>query len=277
MNPTIFNNQIFKEKFIPFLDELSLSILNIYHADFTTWNKHDKTDGSPLTAADLLAHQKITDFLTHHFPTLPIISEENESFPDQNSSLFWLVDPIDGTKEFIQKRKEFTINIALVQNEKVIFGCIWSPALNEGAWGFIEEGAFIRIGKTPQGPWQVEKISPNPDVSKFRVGVSLSHADPKVLDWGNQFENPEFIGIGSSLKFVRLAQNQIEYYPRFQNLNTWDIAAGHAIVKSSGGNVYLLGTEQEIHYICTQNRTELFLGIAPGIKLLNPAFEKDNR
>jgi 3'(2'), 5'-bisphosphate nucleotidase len=194
-----------------------------------------KSDNSPLTLADRKSHDIISKGLKEIFPEIPVLSEEGKSIPfalRSQWSSFWLVDPLDGTKEFIKRNGEFTINIALMERNFPSAGVVFAPALdilyhaNNGA-------AFKRERSGSPGRIQVD--------CEARGGLvaaqSRSHASPEEQDFLNKLGVTKTIQIGSSLKFCLIAEGKAHVYPRFGPMMEWDSAAGHAVVEQAGGKV----------------------------------------
>lgn len=210
-------------------------ILKIYESgDFSI---EAKSDDSPLTLADKVAHNKIVSYLEE--TKLPILSEEGRdiSYEERkNWEYFWLVDPLDGTKEFIKKNGEFTVNIALIHNGEPILGVVYPPVIGEMYWGVKGTGSF----KEKNG--EVEKIHTTKkslSESGLRVVASRSHMSPETEKYVSKLDKPEVVSKGSSLKFLLVASGEADVYPRFGPTMEWDTAAAHAIVTEAGGRVTL--------------------------------------
>ena len=207
-------------------------VLEIYKSkDFEIKTKKDK---SPLTRADLISHEIICKGLSKNYPDIPILSEESiDSFSISNSdSLFWCIDPIDGTKEFIKRNDEFTINIALIFNKKPILGVIYAPALDQLYYASKGKGSFYETKNFSK------KITVKKDNKhNFVFAVSRSHISEKTLNFLDLFKSNTIKKIGSSLKLCEIARGNVDCYPRFGPSSLWDIAAGHIIVKEAGGFV----------------------------------------
>ncbi|MDX2308708.1 MAG: 3'(2'),5'-bisphosphate nucleotidase CysQ [Hyphomicrobium sp.] len=200
-----------------------------------------KTDGSPVTAADEAAERIITAGLAELFPRLPVVAEERvaaDDVPTDLGSRFVLVDPLDGTKEFVDGRPEFTVNIAIVENGAPVTGVIVAPAMGEGfagghgtAWAFRCDADGLR---------DVETIRARPRASQLAAVVSRSHATPETLGYLEQFAVAEQLSYGSSLKLAKIAEGKADIYPRLGRTMEWDIAAGDAILRAAGGFVTTL-------------------------------------
>ncbi|SNS55613.1 3'(2'),5'-bisphosphate nucleotidase [Ekhidna lutea] len=210
-----------------------VEILKIYESgDFSI---EAKSDDSPLTRADKAAHNKIVSFLES--TDIPILSEEGRNIPYEERSkweYFWMVDPLDGTKEFIKRNGEFTVNIALIHNGVPILGVVHPPVIGELYWGLDGKGAFIeKNGK-------VEKLkvsNKSLEDSGLKVVASRSHMSDQTQEFVNSLKDPEVVSKGSSLKFLLVASGDADVYPRFGPTMEWDTAAAHAIVTEAGGSV----------------------------------------
>jgi 3'(2'), 5'-bisphosphate nucleotidase len=187
-----------------------------------------KTDHSPLTAADTAANKIITEGLQKSFPEVPVLSEENKITPyetRQNWQRFWLVDPLDGTKEFIKRNGEFTVNIALIENNLPILGVIAIPAREE-IWFGDKNGSFKR-----NIPANETVRLPYTKTSTVTAAISRSHSSDKEQKALQKLGVNKTIAAGSSLKFCLVAAGEADYYLRLGNTYEWDTAAGHAIVR----------------------------------------------
>lgn len=211
-------------------------IMAIYENDFAIYEKQDT---SPLTEADLAAHNVIVDALTAE-SDLPILSEESADISwDERKQWqsYWLVDPLDGTKEFIKKNGEFTVNIALIENGKPTMGIVYAPALNKSYVGIVGEGAWTEIDGMFT-PITAKKHSGN-DVWKI-VG-SRSHQSPEIQNLLAQLEGEtELVAMGSSLKLCLVAEGEAHLYPRLGPTSEWDTGAAHAVAIAAGARVTVL-------------------------------------
>ena len=196
-----------------------------------------KSDNSPVTMADLASHNIITDALSELLPSIPIVSEENTeliNLDKTNYSTFWLIDPLDGTKEFIHRNGEFSINIALIDKNEPQFGLICSPMIQTIYLGIKHNGAF-------KYSRQGNKILLT-DVKSMLEGLSVlhsrSHDSPLALmPHLPNLPIKEFIPLGSALKFCALAEGKAHVYPRLSGSMEWDTAAGHALLMATGGRI----------------------------------------
>jgi 3'(2'), 5'-bisphosphate nucleotidase len=201
-----------------------------------------KTDGSPVTAADQAAEDIILAALARLTPEIPVVAEEamaNGHGPQAVGSRFWLVDPLDGTREFLSGNGEFTVNIALIENGRPILGVVVAPALGQ-SYGGHEPGTAILADGTGERPIRVRAI---PEEGETVVG-SRSHGDPVAMErFLADRRVSAFRAAGSSLKLCLLAQGEADLYPRFGPTMEWDIAAGHAVLQAAGGQVLTLDGE----------------------------------
>lgn len=244
-------------------EEAGNAILEVYnHPDSV--NVTQKDDRSPLTQADLAANAVIVAGLQKHFPTIPILSEEEKETPweiRQHWEYNWCVDPLDGTKEFIKRNGEFTVNIALIHQGEPIYGIIHAPVLGVTAWGTKGEGAYYwEKGKPVQA---LNYVASPEDGLKFVV--SRSHLTPEVEQYLSRWPNPEAKSSGSSLKFLLLATGQAQIYPRLAPTMEWDTAAGQAILEAAGGQVIDQSTGKPMRYNRENLRNNYFVAAANGI------------
>lgn len=234
---------------LPAIREASAAEMQYFHHGYAVQIKRDET---PVTSADLAANKILVDALKTLYPEIPVVSEESDApCSEFFKESFFLVDPLDGTSDFISGRKEFTVNVALVEQGKVVLGIVAVPALNELFYGYRGKAFCASLDdvklqniKTLQ---LLDRYSPFESKSKPRVLVSVSHVEPQTEDHLQKISG-ERIPVGSSLKFLRIAEGFADYYPRAISLHEWDIAAGHGVLKAAGGNVYRFGTQNEVEY-----------------------------
>ncbi|MDD3020367.1 MAG: 3'(2'),5'-bisphosphate nucleotidase CysQ [Alphaproteobacteria bacterium] len=213
-------------------DHAGRKIMEVYaREDFGTQRK---TDHSPVTDADLAANRIIVDALKDLTPEIAIVSEE-ESFKPEGHSAFWLVDPLDGTREFIKRNGEFTVNIALVVDQTPILGVIVAPALGVAYTGGIGLAARKR---DDSGQWFEISVKEPMSDRDIKIAGSKNHMTDASRHWIKaNCPDSEVIGIGSSVKFCLIAEGAAHFYPRFGQTMEWDTAAGHAILNAAGGSV----------------------------------------
>mgnify|MGYP001193351762 FL=1 len=218
------------------------AILDIYD---TSFDVEAKSDNSPLTQADKNSHLIIEKGLKSLFPNIPILSEEgaNISYTERKAwDCFWLVDPLDGTKEFVKKNGEFTVNIALIKNGVSIFGSVYAPHLEELFWAFKGMGSWKIKSKENQ-----IRIKTKSNIKK-RIVISRSHPNEKVTQYINQYDDYKLIRMGSSLKLCCIAEGKADIYPRLGPTSEWDIAAAQCIVEEAGGTVLQYESHKPLRY-----------------------------
>lgn len=217
---------------LPIVRAAGEEIMQIYATDFAV---RGKADTSPVTEADERAEALILAALTKLAPDIPIVSEEAASagFTPKLTERFWLVDPLDGTKEFISRNGEFTINIALIEGNTPLLGAVFAPALNRLFAGVVGQGAFVETDGVRQ-PITVRQPPPE----GLTVVASRSHGDADALDaFLNGRKVAELRSAGSSLKICLVASGEADLYPRLGRTMEWDIAAGHAVLAAAGGGI----------------------------------------
>ena len=210
-------------------------IMKIYETDFNT---RTKTDASPVTEADEKAEVLILKGLAKHFPEIPVVAEEAAAAGKlpEIADQFFLVDPLDGTKEFISRNGEFTVNIAVIQNGTPYMGVVYAPALDTLYCGELNNGAGKCQPSGQQPIWQSISVRNTP-VTGATVLASRSHRDAATDEYLATIKVAELIGAGSSLKFCTIAEGKADLYPRFGRTMEWDTAAGHAVLTAAGGKV----------------------------------------
>ncbi|WP_417513646.1 3'(2'),5'-bisphosphate nucleotidase CysQ [Marinobacter sp.] len=216
-------------------DEASAKVLRIYQSDFKVNYKEDE---SPITAADIASHEIIVKGLRNLSQDIPILSEEGAqaSWEERKQwRRFWLVDPIDGTKEFTQRSGEFTVNIALIENGEPVMGVVTAPALKEAFWGIKGEGAHRR-----DRSGQIHRIRVAEPPATKRVIASKNHMNDETRNFIRALGAHKTLQAGSSLKFCRIAEGHADIYPRMGPTSEWDTAAAHAVLLAAGGNVHTL-------------------------------------
>lgn len=222
---------------LPILREASQIILDIY-ADETRFNTEIKGDDSPLTEADRKANRMICDALQDYFPDIPIISEENKAVPYAERSRydrFFLVDPLDGTKEFIKRNGEFTVNIAYIEGHHPVGGFVYVPCTDMAYMAERTKGAFA-IDKNDQKTGLRSKPFHLTDPG-LKLVASRSHMDPLTQKIMSLLDAPEVVSTGSSLKFLLIAEGKAHFYPRLAPTMEWDTAAAQCVLEEAGGSV----------------------------------------
>ena len=222
------------------------NIMEVYNSTESI-NYERKADDSPLTIADKKSHNTIIDFLKD--TDIDIISEESKSIEYQerkNWEEYWLIDPLDGTKEFIKKNGEFTVNIALIKNNKPHLGIVYCPVKKILYWNDNDKKVFKREKEETR---KIKKRKPiNENEEGLRVVVSRSHMSEETSEYVNKLTRPELISCGSSLKFLYIADNKADIYPRFGPTMEWDTAAAHSILNALEIHVINLDTGRELSY-----------------------------
>ena len=228
------------------------AIMDIYQSE--DFNIEAKGDGSPLTLADKAANDIIIKNLNLHYPEIPVLSEEGRNIPyaeRKNWNQFFIVDPLDGTKEFIKRNGEFTVNIALIQNGKPTAGVVYAPALgrlyacyfdqNKANWDLIIDN---NVNMITQIPTTLE--------TPFKIVASRSHNSPEteafIQEMRNLHGEVELVSMGSSLKICLVAEGSAHVYPRLGPTMEWDTAAAHTIALATGCTVLEHETQQELTY-----------------------------
>lgn len=237
------------KKIISIAEEAGKEIMEIYSTD--DFAVVDKSDNSPLTKADKASNAVIVAALKEQYPDIPIISEENKLLgydERKNWKYFWLVDPLDGTKEFIKKNGEFTVNIALVRDGKPVLGVVGIPARNEMYYAVEGKGAFKINADGSEIKLHVQPLKSN----EIALIGSRSHPSPEfdayLKDMESRYATVNFVPAGSSLKFCLVAEGKADVYPRLGPTMEWDTAAGHALVLEAGARVKIYGDDRDLQY-----------------------------
>lgn len=206
------------------------AIMRVYESD--DFDVQQKGDESPLTKADLAAHNVICDGLKALAMQYPIISEESSDISWEQRKhwqRYWLVDPLDGTKEFIKRNGEFTVNIALIENGEPILGVVYAPVLDAMYIGERNKGASLN--------GEIIRVEQN-EPETLRIVGSRSHASQETTDWLEQLGKPyEIVAMGSSLKICLVAEGKADIYPRLGPTCEWDTGAAHAVLNGAGGTI----------------------------------------
>lgn len=208
-------------------------ILDIYDSKYTIKHKQDNT---PLTTADLAADKIIRTALRELTPEIPILTEESEvvAFSTrQQWHRYWLVDPLDGTREFIKRNGEFTVNIALIENHSSILGVINVPVLHTDYFAWRNAGAFKQSTEQTAQAIHTRKA----DLNNLTIAGSRSHANEKLKRYYEKLGDVEILSVGSSLKSCMVAEGVVDLYPRLGLTSEWDTAAAHCIVNEAGGHI----------------------------------------
>ncbi|MEJ2396741.1 MAG: 3'(2'),5'-bisphosphate nucleotidase CysQ [Gammaproteobacteria bacterium] len=213
--------------------EAGQRIMTIYNQDFSIVQKDDN---SPVTEADMAAHALIDDGLEELAPEYPMLSEESASIPFEDRArweYYWLVDPLDGTREFIKRNGEFTVNIALIHQHRAILGVVYAPALSTCYYAAQGLGAFKQQGEQAAVPIQVQSRRHD----KVIVAGSRSHRGESLNRFLDKLGDYELLSMGSALKSCLVAEGAADIYPRLGPTSEWDTAAAHCIVEEAGGRL----------------------------------------
>jgi 3'(2'), 5'-bisphosphate nucleotidase len=261
------------ETLIPLLRRLALEagdrILEVYNGpDFDV---RSKGDASPVTEADEAADAIISAGLRAAFPEVPLITEEQAASHAQTASTFFIVDPLDGTKEFVQRRGDFTVNIAYVQNGVPTHGVVYAPAKGRlfytpAVGGSVEEmGPFDLTLKEPPRLKPIHVATP--DNAALMVVASKSHRDQATDDYISRYQVRDMTSAGSSLKFCLVATGEADLYPRLGRTMEWDTAAGDAVLRGAGGRVVRFDDHTPLGYGKPGWDNPFFIAYAPGVVL----------
>ena len=221
------------------IESAGREIVTIYRRDFEI---ETKADDSPLTEADMASHHALVDLLKIQTPEIPVLSEESGEIPYEMRggwARYWLIDPLDGTKEFIKKSGEFTLNVALIENGVPVIGIVHAPALDKGVttwWGQVGEGAWKQVkGEQPRAIHV--RALPDPEQEPWKVVGSRSHGAAEFETFCADLPNNQRVSMGSSLKLCLVAEGEADLYPRLAPTCEWDTAAAQAVVAAAGGEV----------------------------------------
>ena len=226
------------------------AIMSVYARGFSV---RRKDDDSPLTEADTAAHRVIEGRLHSEFPGIPVLSEEAAEIAPyalrREWDRYWLVDPLDGTKEFVKRNGQFTVNIALMERGQPIAGVVYAPARDWMYWGSAGAGAFKADAQGQASPIRCSEI---PASGTLRVVGSSSHLSPETRSYidglRSRYSEISFVAMGSSLKICLVAEGLADLYPRLAPTMEWDTAAAHAVLNAAGGRLFEHGTGRELRY-----------------------------
>lgn len=258
-------------KLVPIIRQLALkagdAIMAIY--DGPDFEIRTKGDASPVTAADEAADAVIFAGLRKAFPDVPLITEEQATSHKVTAQTFLIVDPLDGTKEFIQRRGDFTVNIAYVENGVPVAGVVYAPAKGRLFYTRPDGAAVEETGpfaKDEPGPLRALRVS-QPDNAGLMVVASKSHRDQATDDYIGRYGVRDMTSAGSSLKFCLVATGEADLYPRLGRTMEWDTAAGDAVLRGAGGHVVRFDDHQPLTYGKPGWDNPFFIAYAPGVVL----------
>jgi 3'(2'), 5'-bisphosphate nucleotidase len=214
------------------------AIMQVYATDFGVIKKDDQ---SPLTEADLAAHRIIVSALAELTPQIPILSEESEAINYETRrdwQQYWLIDPLDGTREFVKRNGEFTVNIALIDRQKSVLGVVYAPVTALLYFAVANQGAYKQCATAPAQRINSKAL----DLKQPIVAGSRSHSEASMQRFMHNLEKscataPELISMGSSLKICLVAEGLADVYPRLGPTSEWDTAAGHCVLQEAGGDI----------------------------------------
>lgn len=249
--------------------EAGQAIMEVYDRD--DFDVKSKDDASPVTEADEAADALISAGLRADFPDMPLVTEEQAATHNLDVKTFLIVDPLDGTKEFVKRRGDFTVNIALVEDGQPTLGVVYAPAkkrmfITTSETEAVEEtGAFDPETPGPSHPIKVADA----DMNGLRVVASKSHRDQATDDYIAQYNVDDLVSAGSSLKFCLVAAGEADFYPRLGPTMEWDTAAGHAVLRAAGGEVLNKETHEPLAYGKGGFRNPFFLAKSPGVAVVS--------
>ncbi|QLH15633.1 3'(2'),5'-bisphosphate nucleotidase CysQ [Paracoccus pantotrophus] len=243
-------------------------IMQIYGAE--DFEVRAKSDASPVTEADEAADALISAGLRAAFPDIPLVTEEQAATHGQSLSTFLIVDPLDGTKEFVQRRGDFTVNIAYVENGVPRLGVVYAPARERLFYTTAQGGSVEEKGPFGEEPGEVVPIGVNsmPDNRALMVVASKSHRDAATGDYIARYGVRDMTSAGSSLKFCLVATGEADLYPRLGRTMEWDTAAGDAVLRGAGGEVVRFDDHTPLQYGKPGFENPFFIAFAPGVLLV---------
>ncbi len=247
--------------------EAGAVIMEVYGRD--NFDVRTKSDESPVTEADEVADRVISAGLRAAFPDLALVTEEQADTHDVTARTFLIVDPLDGTKEFVKRRGDFTVNIALVEDGVPTLGVVYAPAKGRMFFTPADGGAVEEVGRLDPatlGTTRPIAVS-RPDNSALRVVASKSHRDAATDAYIGLYDVADAVSAGSSLKFCLVAAGEADFYPRLGTTMEWDTAAGHAVLRAAGGEVVVREGLKPLNYAKRGFRNPHFLAFAPGVNL----------
>jgi 3'(2'), 5'-bisphosphate nucleotidase len=242
-------------------------IMQIYNSD--DFEVRSKSDQSPVTEADEAADELISAGLRAEFPDITLVTEEQAASHSDRADKFLIVDPLDGTKEFVQRRGDFTVNIAYVENGVPTRGIVYAPAKKRMFFTDATGASFEETGAL--APEKMGELTPirvsTPDNKALYVVASKSHRDAATDDYIAKYETADMKSAGSSLKFCLVATGEADIYPRVGRTMEWDTAAGHAVLNGAGGRVVRFDDHSPLTYGKPGYENPFFIAYAPGVDL----------
>ena len=227
------SNIVYLNQVVAIAKDAGKAIMQVYEGEVAVSRKEDNT---PLTEADLAAHRIIEDGLASLTPRLPVLSEESDDLTYATRAAweaYWLVDPLDGTREFIKRNGEFTVNIALIEQHRPVLGVVYAPALDLLYFAVQGAGAWRQQGDQPPQEIAVKHY----DAAKVLVAGSRSHGGDRLTEFLGKLGEYELISMGSSLKICLVAEGRADVYPRLGPTSEWDTAAAQCVLEEAGGRL----------------------------------------
>lgn len=229
-------NDAMRQRLIEGVHEAGERVLAVYRRDFEVEHKADE---SPLTEADMASHHALVALLEDVTPDIPVLSEESGEIPYETRrrwSRYWLIDPLDGTKEFINRNDEFTLNVALIEDNEPVFGIVHAPVLGQTWWG--QQGLGARKLEADGTERAISaRALPDPEHETWKVVGSRRHGAEAFEAFCQALPHNEHVSMGSSLKLCLVAEGKADLYPRLAPTSEWDTAAAQAVVTAAGGEV----------------------------------------
>lgn len=224
------------------IDQASQAVMQVYASDVSV---EFKSDSSPVTQADIQANEILVNSIKQRWPDIPLLSEEASSHFDALVGTYWAIDPLDGTKEFISKNGQFTVNVALIHEGIPVVGLVAAPALDLLYVGDSDWGVRKRV----RGVWsKLGPVNLEPNWSDYdqplKIAASRSHPSPELTAWLSNYPHHKLYEVGSSLKLCQVIDGKVDCYPRLGPTSIWDIAAGHALLKLLGGELWIWPIEK---------------------------------
>ncbi|MEM9972174.1 MAG: 3'(2'),5'-bisphosphate nucleotidase CysQ [Pseudomonadota bacterium] len=227
-----------------------------------------KSDASPVTEADEAADRLIAAGLSARFPHVPLVTEEQADTHSIDAKTFFIVDPLDGTKEFVHRRGDFTVNIALVEDGAPTLGVVYAPAKGRLFVAGPDAATELTVTERHEVVGEPSRLRvATPDNAALRIVASKSHRTPELEDYIAQYKIAESVAAGSSLKFCLLASGEADLYPRLGPTMEWDTAAGHAVLKRAGGRVVTFDSSDPLAYGKPGFRNPHFIALVQGVLL----------
>ncbi|MGZ0187288.1 MAG: 3'(2'),5'-bisphosphate nucleotidase CysQ [Alphaproteobacteria bacterium] len=235
------------------------AIMPFFHAETVATSTKDDPRRSQVTEADLAAEKIILAGLQKLTPDIPVVAEEEAAAgrsPDVSGGRFWLVDPLDGTKEFLKKVPEFTVNIGLIEDGKPVMGVVFSPASGDMYAGHVDTGAWMEMADQEREPMQVRPFPPEGIIVTLSRTYGQSTDVKRFLE---RYDVTKQVDAGSSIKFCLIARGDADVYPRYGGSMEWDTAAAHAVLRAAGGSVREINDGPELAYGKPEFRNTYFI------------------